>query len=78
MSEIRTFGLESQTKFSSDFRHFGHLVRSIVRLYSEAQITERSVWQTEPNLVRLSNIWISDVRFVSVRSVRSVHFLGLS
>ena len=38
MSEIRTFGLENRTKFSSDFRcsdfrHSGRSVRSIVRLY---------------------------------------------
>ena len=32
MSKIHTLGLENRTKFSSDFRHSGRSVSSIVRL----------------------------------------------
>ena len=42
-------------------------------MYSNAPKTERSVWETKQNFVRLSNVRISVIRFVRV--VRFVNFL---
>ena len=65
MSEIRMFGLENPTKFSSDFwrldfRHSGCSVRLIVRSYYKCPKSERSVGRVDqPNVWNLL-IWILD------------------
>ena len=38
--------------------------RPDVRLYSRCPKSERSVWKTKQNLVRISDVWISDIRAV--------------
>ena len=52
MSEILTFRLENRTKFSSDFRHSGCSVRSIVQLYYKRWKSDRSVGR-----VNQPNVW---------------------
>ena len=63
MSEIRMFSLESKTKFSSDFRHSGRSVRSIVWLYykrpkykcSVGRVDQPNVWN--PNCLGMGQLW---------------------